>query len=164
MLPGKPIVITPPHVQLHTDPAVSAGVPPIIVLGAPGFHGPSGTGTHGIGVSTPKAADVAAATCGFVRLEHTPNGGMLVIGMMSLIVAAGLFSISTRLSGSTFNADGATPKLHVSTALAVTFGGMLIPYRFEPLTDAVSSSPVVVMMQTTLRSLPSFQLRADGNR
>lgn len=89
---------------------------------------------------------------------------MFVIGMMSLIVAAGLFSMSTRLSGNTLSADGATPKLQVSMAVAVTFGGMATSYCFEPLTDAVSSWPVVVMMQTTLRSLPSFQLRADGNR
>ncbi|MEY2451826.1 MAG: hypothetical protein QOD92_1400 [Acidimicrobiaceae bacterium] len=124
VVPGKPMVMTPPHAQLHMDGDVSAGMFPISVFTAPGFHGPAGTGTHGIGVSTPSAADVAAATVGFARLVHMPNGGMFIIGTMSLIVAAGLPSMSTRLVGSTFNVDGATPKLHVNIAVAVTFGGM----------------------------------------
>ena len=44
---------------------LSAGMPPIITVGEPGFQGPAGTGMHGIGVRTPSAAAVAAATCGF---------------------------------------------------------------------------------------------------
>jgi hypothetical protein len=121
------MVITPPHAQLHSDPAVSAGEPPICVRIAPGFHGPAETGTHGIGVSTPSAADVAAATVGFARLVHIPNGGMFMNGTMSLMVAAGLPSMNTRLIGTTFNVDGATPKLHVIIAVAVTLGGMASP-------------------------------------
>src|SRR5947208_3034413 len=109
VVPGKPMVITPPHAQLHIDGDVSAGMFAISVFAAPGFHGPAGTGTQGIGVSTPNAAAVAAATVGFARLVHMPNGGMFIAGTMSLIVAAGLPSMITRLVGSTFRADGATP-------------------------------------------------------
>ena len=56
---------------------------PIKVFAAPGFQGPNGTGTHGIGVSTPSAALVADATVGFDRLVHIPNGGMFMFGTMS---------------------------------------------------------------------------------
>lgn len=132
------MVITPPNAQLHTDGAVSAGMPPIKVFIAPGFHGPAGTGTQGIGVSTPSAAVVAAATVGFDGLVHMPNGGMFIAGTMSLIVAAGLPSMSTRLVGNTLSVDGARPKLQVNMAVAVAFGGMGVSYFFESLTDAVS--------------------------
>jgi hypothetical protein len=117
------MVMTPAHEQLHIDGDVSAGMLPMSVFAAPGFHGPAGTGTHGIGVSTPSAAAVAAATVGLAKLVHMPNGGMFIIGTMSLIVAAGLPSMSTRLVGKTFSVDGATPKVHVNMAVAVTFGG-----------------------------------------
>src|SRR5437868_11100249 len=105
IVPGNPIVMTPPQEQLHVQGAVSAGMLPINVFAAPGFHGPTGTGTHGIGVSTPSAAAVAAATVGFDRDVHIPNGGMFITGTMSLIVAAGLPSMNTRLVGSTLSVD-----------------------------------------------------------
>jgi hypothetical protein len=82
-LPGLLIVITPPHVQLQVQVAVNAGIPPICVNVAPGAHGPAMTGTHGAGVKTPIAAEVAAATAGFDGVLHMPNGGMFVIGIMS---------------------------------------------------------------------------------
>jgi hypothetical protein len=72
-------------------------------------------GTQGIGVKTPSAALVAAATVGFARLVHIPNGGMFT-GVESVIAAAGRPSIITRLLGSTFSVDGAMPKLHSSMA------------------------------------------------
>ena len=46
-------------------------------------------GMHGCGVSTPRAADVAAATCGFASDVHIPKVAMFVIGTMSWIVATG---------------------------------------------------------------------------
>jgi len=55
----------------------------------PGVHGPAGTGTHGIGVWTPRAADVAAVTAGFVGELHIPNVGMFAIGIVSAMVAIG---------------------------------------------------------------------------
>jgi hypothetical protein len=119
--------MTPPHEQLQSDGAVSAGMLPIKVFAAPGFHGPNGTGTHGIGVSTPSAAAVAAATVGFDRLVHIPKGGMFIDGTMSLIVAAGLPSMKTRLVGNTLSVDGATPKLQLNIAVEVALGGMTTP-------------------------------------
>lgn len=79
--PGLEIVITPAHMQLQVDVAVSAGVPPIETVGEPGAQGVVVFGMHGCGVNTPCAADVADATCGLARLEHMPNGAMLTVGL-----------------------------------------------------------------------------------
>lgn len=43
----------------------NAGVFPTRTVGDPGDHGAGITGMHGIGVKTPNAAAVAAATAGF---------------------------------------------------------------------------------------------------
>lgn len=58
-----------------------------MTVGEPGAHGAGQEGTHGIGVNTPNAAEVADATVGFARLLHIPN----VMGSfgISMIVAAG---------------------------------------------------------------------------
>jgi hypothetical protein len=122
MEPGMVTVITPPQEHMHLLGAVSAGLPPIIVRVATGIHEPVGTGTHGIGVSTPRAAAVADATDGLANELHIPNGGMLAPGTTSVTVAAGLPSINTPVVGITFNVDGAKPKLHANIAVAVTFG------------------------------------------
>jgi hypothetical protein len=66
-------------------------------------------GVHGIGVRAPSAAAVAAATMGFMRLVHSPKGGMLTKGTMSVIVATGMFDPRTRFMGSTAMVDGARP-------------------------------------------------------
>src|SRR3954471_15013892 len=97
------MVMTPPNEQTQVEPDTSAGLPPIVVWGAVGIQVPAIAGTHGIGVSTPKAAALAAATVGFAILEHIPNGGMLTIGAMSAIAAAGLPSMVTLLIGRMFS-------------------------------------------------------------
>jgi hypothetical protein len=96
----------------------SAGMPPIRQVGEPGTQGMV-TGTQGIGVSTPMAAAVAAATVGLAIDMHMPNGGILVIGTQSMIVAAGVVA-SVLLTGSTFKTEGAMPKVHIIIAPAVT--------------------------------------------
>lgn len=83
---------------------------------------------HGIGVSTPNAAAVAAITIGFDGLEHMPNGGTLTIGAKSMMVAAGV-PVRTRLAGSTASVDGAAPKLHCMTAPAQTWHPIIVPLR-----------------------------------
>ena len=80
--PGLVIVMTPPHEHWHVQVLVSAGAPLICTVGEPGFHGVV-TGRHGCGVNTPSAADVAAATCGFDKVMHIPNGMMLTFGAKS---------------------------------------------------------------------------------
>jgi hypothetical protein len=125
-VPGKVTVIMPPQAQLHIAPCATAGVPPIKVVALGGFHGPTGAGTHGIGVKTPRAAAVAEATIGFDRLVHIPNGGMLTSGTMSAIVAAGLPSISTRRIGSTLSGAGEIPNEQSICALATYGSGNIV--------------------------------------
>jgi hypothetical protein len=85
----------------------------------PGVHGVV-TGTQGIGVSTPNAAAVAAATVGFARLVHMPNGAMFTIGAKSMIVAAGIFEHDTIDVGSTVKVEGASPNGHINAAPETT--------------------------------------------
>src|SRR5438067_3794652 len=99
---------------MHLDVLLSAGIPPIMQVAEPGTHG-AVTGMQGIGVNTPNAAAVAAATMGFAMDMHTPNGGMFAIGMQSIMVAAGVPAI-VRLVGSTTRDEGATPKEHIIKA------------------------------------------------
>ena len=70
---------------------------------------------HGIGVRTPSAAAVAAATCGFDILMHMPNGIIFTIGLLSIIFAIGIV-VTTLLFGSTINVDGAAPNGQVIIA------------------------------------------------
>jgi hypothetical protein len=157
--------MTPPHAQLHIDPAVSALLPPIVVRNAPGSQVPTIVGTQGIGVSTPSAAAVAAATVGFARLEHMPNGGTLTPGAVSVTTAAGRPSIVTREMGSETSEDGARPNVHWSIApVTAQKAPTATPYCFEPLADVVRRLPEDVMKQMTLRSRPCSQLRGEGKR
>ena len=68
---------------------------------------------QGIGVSTPKAAAVAAATVGLARDMHIAKGGMLVMGCISWMVAVGGPDAKVFLTGNTTSALGAAPKLHI---------------------------------------------------
>src|SRR5215470_12114385 len=110
--PGLTIWMTPPQAHINLDWLLSAGMLPIRTVGDPGAHGAGMTGTQGMGVSTPRAAVVAAATVGLARELHTPKGGMLTIGTLSMMVAAGGPPASTRFAGSTTRLPGAAPKLH----------------------------------------------------
>ena len=105
---------------MHVEPVVRAGMLPISTVGEPGTHGAAVTGVHGIGVNTPSAAAVAAATAGFAMLIHMPNGAMFTNGLLSMMFAAGGPDAVTRFTGSTVNTLGATPKVHVSAAPDVT--------------------------------------------
>lgn len=120
VVPGKLIEIDPPHAQMHCEELFSAGLLAIKTVGEPGVHGAGMTGTQGMGVSTPSAAAVAAATVGFAKDWHMPKGMMLTIGMLSMMVAAGLFSIITMAWGITIRVLGATPKLHIIVPVATT--------------------------------------------
>lgn len=87
--PGATMEITPAHVHISFDVLFNEGMFASMTVGAPAAQGAGVLGTQGIGVSTPMAADVAAATVGFARLLQTPKGMMLTIGMRSMMFAAG---------------------------------------------------------------------------
>ena len=78
--PGFTICITPPQLHMHLHVFFTAGFPPTNTVGDPGAQGAAVTGTQGIGVKTPSAAAVAAATCGFAMEVHIPKGMILTIG------------------------------------------------------------------------------------
>ncbi len=66
------------------------------------------TGVQGIGVSTPSAAAVAAATAGFAGDLHMTNGRMFTNGMLSIIFAAGMIFVTFDF-GNTIIGMGAIP-------------------------------------------------------
>ena len=125
--------MTPAHVHISFDTFVRAGKFPIKKVGDPGTQGAGVTGIQGIGVNTPRAADVAAATWGFARDEHTPKGRMFTIGLLSMIVATGVFAI-IGCWGMTTRELGAAPKLHCSVSPMHTAFGIASNPRFRYLT------------------------------
>src|SRR5580692_2578514 len=90
--PGSTNVITPPQMHINCDVLSSVGKFARRTVGAPGTHGAGVFGMHGIGVRTPKAAAVAAATSGFAGDMHMPNGMMFTIGTWSMMLASGTSS------------------------------------------------------------------------
>jgi hypothetical protein len=101
---------------MHTDDSFNAGRFPTSVVGDPGVQGAVVTGIHGMGVSTPMAAVVAAATVGLAMLLHIPKGMIFTMGAKSMMLAAGKFPTITRLTGSTVSVEGAIPNVHVNSA------------------------------------------------
>lgn len=73
--------MTPAHAHMHLHVLVSAGIFPRIMEGEPGIQGVGVLGIQGIGVSTPMAAAVAAATVGLAGERHIPNGRMFTMGI-----------------------------------------------------------------------------------
>ena len=135
-VPGMVIEMTPAHVHMHLLVLFSAGMLAMSTVGEPGAHGAAVTGTHGTGVGTPRAADVAAIKAGFVGALHIPKGGIFTTGLESMMFAAGLFSTITRLTGRTIRDDGATPKLHciiapITTCFAITGNSRLDTVLYE---------------------------------
>src|SRR5688500_14698638 len=109
--PGLVIWITPPQLHISLELLLSAGMLPMSTVGEPTTQGAAVTGTHGMGVSTPSAAAVAAATVGLDGDWHMPNGGMFTIGLLSMMLAAGV-PVIVLLAGSTTSVLGATPNEH----------------------------------------------------
>ncbi len=110
---------------MQTAPCTSTGALFTTAVGAIGVHVPAITGTHGIGVNTPRAAAVAAATVGFAMDVHIPNGIMLKHGLQSMIFAAGRLLAYTQLTGGTTNDDGARPNEHLHIAPLTATRGIL---------------------------------------
>ncbi len=78
---------------------------PIKTVGAPTIQGAVVTGMQGCGVKTPAAAVVAEATAGLANELHTPKGGIFAIGLLSMMVAAGVW-VNTLFCGVTTNVLG----------------------------------------------------------
>jgi hypothetical protein len=70
----------PPHEHINLQLLFKAGILPSITVAEPGIHGAAVAGTQGIGVSTPIAAEVDAATVGFANEVHIAKGGILTKG------------------------------------------------------------------------------------
>ena len=120
--------MTPAHWHISLQESVSAGLFPTSTVGQPGAHGAEVIGIHGMGVSTPSAAAVAAATCGFDILLHIPNGITFTPGLLSMMFAAGFEQPITLFSGRTFSVDGAAPKVQLHIAPAVTKSDIALPH------------------------------------
>ena len=71
----------PPQLHMHLQVLSIAGVLPIKIVGFPRIQGDVVTGIQGMGVNTPNAAVVAAATIGFASEVHITNGKIFTIGM-----------------------------------------------------------------------------------
>ena len=120
-------MIIPPQVHWQVHTLVSTGRPPMNTLAEPVCHVPRGSGTQGIGVRTPRAADVAVATAGLAGELHSPNVGMFSIGIASAMVATGCSPAVTRGSfGRTVSGTGEPmPIVHDSMAVFTTSGGIV---------------------------------------
>jgi len=129
VVPGLLMAITPPQLLMHLETLSSAGMFAISTVGAPGTHGAEVAGMQGMGVSTPSAAAVAAATTGLAGELHIPNGMMFIIGTWSMMLAAGGPSASTLFFGKTTSDDGAAPKVQVIIAPIDTWLGMAFLHR-----------------------------------
>jgi hypothetical protein len=90
----------------------SVGMLASSTVGAPVTHGAGVAGTQGIGVSTPNAAAVAAATVGLEGDMHIPKGIIFVIGMWSIMFASGISLVNTLFVGRTTRELGAIPNVH----------------------------------------------------
>lgn len=121
------MLMTPAQVHMHLEELLRAGMFPIITVAEPGAHGAGITGTHGMGVSTPKAAAVAEATVGLAMLWHMPKGMIFTMGILSMIFAAGMLEHMVLFVGKTVRVPGAAPKLHVRLAPVTTSIGMFRP-------------------------------------
>lgn len=137
---GATIWITPPQLHINFESFCSAGIEPISTVGEPGAHGAAVAGTHGIGVNTPSAAAVAAATIGFAGQLHMPNGMTFTMGALSMMVAAGAPAM-THGVGKTFNDEGATPKLHCSMVPVVTKMPIDQPFTHFSKFDTIFGKP-----------------------
>lgn len=66
--------------HMHFELLFKAGKLLIKTVGEPGTQGATVAGIQGMGVSTPRAAAVAAATMGLANEVHMPKGEILAMG------------------------------------------------------------------------------------
>jgi hypothetical protein len=122
--------------HMHLQVSFSDGLWASITVGEPGIQGAGVLGMHGMGVSAPMAAAVAAATFGLASDWHIPNGMMFIMGMWSMMLAAGWLPHMTMFIGNTTRVPGAIPILHLSMAPFTTcFGIDISPKKFQKQQD-----------------------------
>lgn len=147
--PGLTMDITPPYEHINLLVLSMIGMFAINTIGLPGDQGAAVTGMHACGLRTPGGGvAVAAATTGLAGQLHTPNGSMLTIGLLSIILAKGNVW-TTLFVGSTIRVEGAAPKLqdivappHTETPIS-TFSCLLrsISYMLSQLFSPEEMSP-----------------------
>ena len=103
------------------DSALNAAPVEVITVGAPGVQGAVTTGIQGMGVRTPRAAAVAAATVGLLGELHMPKGAMATTGSNCETLAAGIVAV-IRLTGRAVSTLGAAPKLQLIVAVDTAQG------------------------------------------
>ena len=91
-------------------------MPPTSTVGTPAAQGAATAGTQGMGVSTPMAAAVAAATVGLAGHEHIPKVG----GRLSMMVACSWPQASTVCWEVTGSTAGAAPNEQVHIVVLTT--------------------------------------------
>jgi len=111
-----------PQLHIHVEVAFRAGNLRTITVGNPGVNGAAIAGKQGWRVSAPIAAAVAAASWEFAILWHIPNGRMFTIGLLSMIVATGLFEALTLFVSRTIRFEGATPNEHCNLPMVTSCG------------------------------------------
>lgn len=119
--------ICPSHMQVFIHDFVKAGNPCTSISGLPGIQGVVTAGTHGAGVNTPNAAEVAAMTAGLVGAEHMPNDPKLVRGTKSPIFACCSPPIIRVREGLTTSGHGTKPNVHFIMAEVTTYESDIIP-------------------------------------
>ncbi|GHT88314.1 hypothetical protein FACS1894113_0460 [Alphaproteobacteria bacterium] len=110
------IVTAPPKAHIHIFPFMTTAPVASSTVGLVDTQGDAITGTHGIGVKTPSAAAVAAATAGLAGHEHIPKHAILSIGTKLVMLATGKLQARTLFKGRMLSGPGATPNEHLHTA------------------------------------------------
>lgn len=118
--------ITPAQLHIQVSVFINAGWLDNMTFDFPGTQGDVVTGTQGIGVNTPKAADVAEATVGLASELHIPKGRIFTIGLKSMMEALGILLVKIFLSGKTINEEGAIPKEHCKVAPMHTYTAIVV--------------------------------------
>lgn len=99
----------PAHVHISIADLSRAGTPCTRTVVAPEIQGAVVTGTQGMGVSTPFAAAVAAATVGFASEVHMAKGVIFAMGAISEMFPINILETMTFRVGRTTKGVGAVP-------------------------------------------------------
>ena len=117
------MLITPAHIHMALQLLSNVGNPPVNTAVLPVIQGVTVMGMQGIGVRTPSAAAVAAATMGLAMLEHIPKVGISAMGVKFIIVPTWVIAV-TMAMGVAFSVAGAAPKVQLIIAPVTQICGM----------------------------------------